>query len=98
MCKLNERSFINDIWCSYILRGLTIVSQGGAVVVIIVSVPVSGKGLWVQFCDGAIFFVVPHIYYLFLAQKLAQMPPVALSLAAKINNKCSMKQSNLRGM
>jgi len=55
-----------------------IISQSGAVVVTFVPVSVIGKGLWVRFRDGAIFFVVPRIYYLFLAQKLAQMSPVAL--------------------
>jgi len=60
-----------------------IVSQGGAVVVTIVPASVSGKGLWVRFCDGAIFFVVPCIYYLFLAQKLGQMSPVTLVVSRK---------------
>ena len=76
--QAEERSFITDIWCSYILRGLVIVSQSGAVVVTFVPVSVSGKGLWVRFHEGAIFFVVPRIYYLFLAQKLAQISPVPL--------------------
>jgi len=58
-----------------------IVSQCGAVVVIFVPVSVTRRGLWVRFRDGAIFFVVPHIYYLFLAQKLAQMSPVALAVS-----------------
>jgi len=44
MCKPRERSFITDIWCSYILRGLMIISQSGAVVVTFVPVLVSGKG------------------------------------------------------
>ena len=44
MCKPEERSFITNIWCSYILRGLMIVSQNGAVVVIFVPVLVTGKG------------------------------------------------------
>ena len=44
MCKPGKRSFITNIWCSYILRGLMIVSQIGAVVVTFVPVSVSGKG------------------------------------------------------
>jgi len=47
MCKPEERSFIIDIWCSYILRGILIASLSGGVVVTFVSMPVNGLGLWV---------------------------------------------------
>jgi len=74
MCKPKERSFIIDIWYSYILRGIVIASLSGGVVVIFVSISVNRLGPWVRFCVSAIFFFVPHIYYLFLAKML----PVAL--------------------
>jgi len=79
MCKPEERSFIIDIWYSYILRGIVIASLSGGVVVTIVSISVNGLGLWVQFCVGAIFFFMPCIYYLFLAKML----PVALVVSCK---------------
>jgi len=47
MCKPRERSFIINIWYSYILRGIVIISLSGAVVVTFVPVSASGMGLWV---------------------------------------------------
>ena len=70
MCKPEERSFIIDIWCSYILRGRLIASLSGGVVGTFGSMTVSGLGSWVQFHVGAIFFFVPRTYYLFLAKML----------------------------
>jgi len=77
MCKPEERSFIIDIWCSYILRAIVKTSFSGGVVVTFVSMLVNGPGLWVRFCVGAIFFFVPRIYYLFLAKML----PVVLGVS-----------------
>jgi len=72
--QAQEMSFIIDIWCSYILRGIVIASLSGRVVVTFVSMSENGLGPWVRFCVWAIFFFVPRIYYLFLAKML----PVAL--------------------
>jgi len=47
MCKPGERSFIINIWYSYILRGIVIISLSGAVVVTFVPVSASRMGLWV---------------------------------------------------
>ena len=74
MCKPKERSFIIDIWCSYILRRILIASLSGGVVGTFGFMTVSGWGSWVRFRVGAIFFFVPCTYYLFLAKML----PVAL--------------------
>ena len=79
MCKPKESSFIIDVWCSYILRGILIASLSGGVVGTFGSITVSRLGLWVQFCVGAIFFFVLYTYYLFLAKML----PVTLVVSCK---------------
>jgi len=47
MCKPGKRSFIINIWYSYILRGIVIISLSGAVVVTFVPVSASRMGPWV---------------------------------------------------
>ena len=47
MCKPEERSFIIDIWCSYILRAIVKTSFSGGVVVTFVSMLVNRPGPWV---------------------------------------------------
>jgi len=45
--QAHEMSFIIDIWCSYILRGIMIASLSGRVVVTFVSLSVNRPGPWV---------------------------------------------------
>jgi len=67
--QAQEMSFIFDIWCSYIFRGIVIASLSGRVVVTLhLCLSVNGLGPWVRFCVGAIFFF-RAAYILFISSK-----------------------------
>ena len=62
--QAQEMSFIFDIWCSYIFRGIVIASLSGRVVVTFVSVSKWAGSVGSILCWGNLFFRAAYILFI----------------------------------
>ena len=92
--KQQRKGFSSFYSWSYIIKGVVEIRRVGVVVVMLIFPCLSRGCLWVWFCVCAMYFLCTYILFILWIAVSKNVTCHTVLLATKINNICSMKQSN----